>query len=200
MGNRIIVTIGREHGSGGRSIGRILAKALNVPFYDRELISLTAKESGLAEEFIGKVEQQRHIGSYLYDMFVTANTLPIHDQVYLAQSRVIEQVARESCVIVGRCAEYILRDCPECLNVFIYAPLEERVRRVTGEYRDPVEGDPAAWIRKMDKRRASYYNYMTQRDWGKASNYDLCVNSRLGMEETADVILAACRHFRGGSE
>ena len=130
----IVITIGREYGSGGRLIAQRLAEELGVTFYDKQLIAEVAKRTGFSEHFVRDAEHQRPTNSFLYDLYCAVQTPSVPDQMFIAQAKVIkEAAARESCVIVGRCADYILREEPYCLKTFVYAPLEQRVpeRRTT---------------------------------------------------------------------
>jgi cytidylate kinase len=175
-----IVTIAREYGSGGRLIGKQLAAELGIAFYDKEIISLAAKESGLHEDFINTIEQKRTSG-FFYNMYMNSQELPIPEQVFLAQSNVIKDLARKGpCAIIGRCADYVLSGRERCIRVFIHAPIEWRVRIVRDEYKEG-EGNLEGFIRKCDKGRASYYNFFTQQKWGRAQNYDLCLDSSIGI-------------------
>jgi cytidylate kinase len=183
-----IITVTREYGSGGRLIAKMLSQQLGIPFYDREIIALTAKKSGFTEEFVREAEEKK-TASLLYSLYMTS--LPVSDQIFLAQAQVVQEIhAKGSCVIVGSCADYILRDEPNCLNVFIHAPLEERIKRVREEYLELAE-DIRTFILKQDKKRITYYNYFTQNKWGQANNYHLSVNSALGLETAADIIAEA---------
>jgi len=193
-----IITIAREYGSGGRLIGVKLAEDLGIPFYDKNLILLAAKDSGLDVDFVRRSEHKR-TGSFFYDIFMDSNTLPISDQVFLSQAKVIHQLAENGpCVIVGRCADYVLRDRSDCMNIFIHAPLSQRMRRVKEEY---LESSPdiAAYIHKQDKDRASYYSYYTQYMWGDTHRYHLSVNSTMGIP-TAVALLKLLASSFGGSE
>jgi len=185
--DKFTVTIAREYGSGGRLIGQQLAKELGIAFYDRELIALAAKESGLAEEFVQKMEYKRTI-SFVNTLYMTGYELPVSEKIFLAQCKVIRQIAEEgSCVIVGRCADYVLRDKPNCIRVFVHAPIEERIKRIRevyGEEHPNLED----YIRKQDKNRASYYNYYTYGKWGKAQNYHLCIDSSIGIPASVRII------------
>ena len=189
---RNIITIAREHGSGGRTIGRIVADRLGIPFYDRELIYLAAKESGFAEDFV-KAAEEKPSRSFLYNMYMTGQSLSISDQIFVAQSKVICDIADKGpCVIVGRCSDYILRDRKQCLRVFIHAPLEERLRRVSEEYGETAP-NIRAYVEKLDKKRAGYYNSSTLQRWGAAENYHICIDSTIGLEQAADIIITASR-------
>lgn len=186
----IIVTIGREFGSGGRLVAKQLADALGIPYYDKELIQAVAKQTGLSETYIRTVDQ-RPTNSFLYDLYCAVQSPSIPDQVFIAQAKVIKEAAeKDSCVIVGRCADYVLRDRDDLLRVFITAPLEERVRRAAEEYH--VEAtNMESYVLKQDKSRASYYNYFSTGKWGDRGCYDLCVNSRIGIKHTVSVIQTA---------
>lgn len=190
---KYIVTINREYGSGGRIIGQMLAEKLNIPYYDKEIISLTAKKSGFTEDFVKEVSEKKTM-SLLYSLYMTS--LPVSDQIFFAQSQVIKDISdkNESCVIVGGCAEYVLRDLDCCFKVFIHSPFEERVRRVREDYKEVTE-DFKNYVIKQDKKRVTYYNYFTQNKWGHAKDYDLAIDSALGLEVCADVIAAAAGAF-----
>jgi cytidylate kinase len=181
------VTIAREYGSGGRLIGRKLAEDLGVEFYDKEIITLASEESGFHEDFIQTMEQKKASG-FFYNLFTQSQELPIPEQVFLAQSNVIKELAgKSSCVIIGRCADYVLDEMANCVRVFIHAPIEARVRTVRDEYQED-RGDLEEYIRKQDKGRAAYYNFFTQRKWGKAQNYSLCIDSSIGISASARVL------------
>jgi cytidylate kinase len=185
----LIITIAREYGSGGRLIGRRLAQELHIAFYDKELIALAAEESGFAADFIERMEQKKTV-NFLYNLYMTGPELPAAEQVYLAQAQAILKIARkESCVIVGRCADYVLREFDNCLRVFIHAPLEWRLKRVRDEYHEVV-ANCADYLRKQDKNRAGYYNYFTEYKWGKAQNYHLAVDSSIGITAVVRVLKA----------
>lgn len=186
-----VITISREYGSGGRAIGERLAKELGVPFYDKELIFMAAKESGLSEEYIKKTEQMKST-SFLYGLYMSAQQLPMNDQIFLVQSKIIRQVAQEGpCVIVGRCADYVLRDDPNValVNLFVHAPLAARIRRESARTNTtPAEAEKR--IRQVDKERAAYYNFFSSKRWGDAQAYDLCVNTDgLEISEVAKLVL-----------
>lgn len=201
-----VITISREFGSGGRSIGRKLASLLNYKFYDRELIDMTAENSGLSAEFIEKTEQNISSG-WLYNLLLGSgyispmrgNTagkplVPLADQVFNAQRKVILNIAEiESCVIVGRCADAILRTSDvvkkdELLNVFIYSDMQYKIDRAVNEY-DIPEREAAHVITQTNKFRANHYNIFTESTWGARENYDLLINSALaGIDGTAEII------------
>ena len=178
-----VITVGREYGSGGRLIAQKAAEALGIPFFDRSIINMAAEETGLSADFIRRTEQQK-TSSFLYNLYMSTPSLPVNDQVCIAQSEVIRRVAAEGpCIIVGRCADYVLRNQSgvDALNLFIHAPMEERIRRVREEYKVQAP-DLRLYILKQDKNRAAYYEHFTDGQWGKAQNYHLAVSSGLGLE------------------
>ena len=184
-----VITIGRQFGSGGRIVAQRVAESLRIPFYDKAVIDLAAKETGLSEEFIRQAEQKK-TSSFLYNLYMSTQNLPVSDQVFIAESDVIRKVAAVGpCVIVGRCADYVLRNQEGVLNLFIHAPLDEPIFRAKEEYK--VEAaDVRAYVLKQDKRRAAFYEHFSDRVWGKAENYHLAINSIIGLDTTVDLILA----------
>ncbi len=185
--NNVVITIGRQYGSGGREIGEKLAKELNIPFYDKELVEMAAKKSDISAEVFQQVDEKA-TNSFLYSL-VTGNSMrginspvyyemPINDKLFIAQADIIKNVAREgSCVIVGRCADYILEDIDvPTLNVFIYASLEKRIERISRIY-ELTSSKAKDAINKTEKRRRTYYNYYSSQEWGKMTNYDLCIST-----------------------
>ncbi len=202
MNNHLIITIGREYGTGGREIGHKLAVNLGIKFYDRELITRAAKKTGFDEKLFEQLDK-RATNSFLYSltMFgsVGLNGMSLTDQLYLAQANTVRELAGEGpCVIVGRCADHVLKDCGNKFDFFIHGSIESRVRRIQtcGDYE--IEGKtPEAALEKMDKQRSTYYNYYTGRVWGKCDHYDLCVNAgRLGVENSVDVIMEYVSRLR----
>ena len=194
----IVITIGREYGSGGRLIAKRLSEEMGIPFYDKQLITAVAKKTGFSEHFVRDTEQQRPTNSFLYDLYTAVATPSAVDQVFIAQARVIKEVAaRESCVIVGRCADYILREEPHVLKVFVNAPLDQRVRRAREEY-GVTEPNLESYVIRQDKSRASYYNYFATGRWGQSREYDLCINSRIGIDAAVKVIKAAAQAMLDG--
>jgi cytidylate kinase len=192
---KTIITLGREYCTGGRYIAQDVADALGIKFYDKELITMAAKDSGLSEEAVAASEKQ-HTHSLLYSLYTMGNDLPLGDQVFILQSRIIKQLAEEGpCVILGRCGDYVLRERTDVLRVFVYAPVE--FRREYAKTNPVVKGTTEKEIRdeieKTDKRRAAYYNYYTQNRWGDAHNYDLAVNAALGKQACVEMILTAVK-------
>ncbi len=195
--SRCIVTIGREFCTGGTEVAQRVAKELGVKLYDKELITLAAKESGLSEEAIAASEKQ-HTHSLLYNMYTIGSDLPLSDQVFILESRIIKELAdKEPCVILGRSGDYVLREQENVLSVFLYAPMEYRESYArSGRYeemKDMSDKEVQEYIRKVDKKRSSYYNYYTQNRWGDAHNYDLTLNAALGEDTCVKLILDAVR-------
>ena len=187
MAHRII-TIAREYGSGGRLIGQEVAKALNLVYYDNEVIDMAALELGIDINTIRKAAEQKSSG-FMYTLSTTRFDLPLNDQVYTAQSRIIRHLANhDSCIIVNGCADYILEDYDEVIKVFIHAPLESRIQRVKEIYGEKHE-DYKKYVKKRDKKRANYYDYYTSNKWGQLKNFDLTINSDIGIEEVAKIIV-----------
>ncbi|MCD8066738.1 MAG: cytidylate kinase-like family protein [Oscillospiraceae bacterium] len=190
-----IITISREYGSGGRLVGSLVAEKLGVAFYDKALVKHVADETGFHEKYI---EQQ---GEYaptksLFGFAMTAkgsagamNGLSANDYLWITQSDVITQLAeKEPCVIVGRCADYILRDRDDVFNVFIHAPYTARAKRIREEYGDETE-NAQALLEDKDKKRKVYYKHYTGREWGRFQNYDLALNTEtIGLERCVDII------------
>ena len=195
----VVITIGREYGSGGRLIAKQLSEELGITFYDKELITAVARKTGFSENFIRDSEHQRPTNSFLYDLYTAVQTPSVPDQVFIAQAKVIKEAAsRESCVIVGRCADYILRDDPRRLSVFVHAPLDERVRRAREEY-GVQEPNLEAYVLRQDRARASYYNYFATGKWGQSREYDLCVSRHMGIAAAVATIKAAALAVAGGT-
>ena len=199
MNNKYAVNIGRQLGSGGREIGAKLAMQLGIAFYDKELINIASQESGLCKEFFENADEkatQSIIGG-LFGMrfpFINDGTVPYNsclsnDALFKIQSDVIRELAEEkSCIFVGRCADYILRDNLRCVNIFISAPKEDRIKRLCLKM-DIKPEEAEDLINKTDRKRASYYNYYSYKTWGAASTYHLCIDSSvLGIDETVAFI------------
>ncbi len=192
----IYVAIGRQFGSGGREIGRKVAEILGVPYYDKELLAVAAKESGLSHQFLESYDE-KPTNSFLYSlvmgqqaMLIGAQGETVEQMAAKAQREAVQAVAeRGSCVIVGRCADYILRDRPGLVRVFVCADRDWRLRHIMA--RDGVTAKVAEEkIRKLDKARAAYYAFHTDQKWGMAESYDLCVSSsRKGIDAAAEAIV-----------
>ncbi len=195
---RPLVTISREYGSGGRIIGKLVAEKLGVPFYDKEIIDLAVEESGFSREMIESAELKAK-SSFAYSLAstvsfgesVSGGSLSVNEKLFLAQFDVIKKIGDSGeGVIVGRCADYVLRDTPGVTNVFIYSEMEERIKRCVEVY-----GDDSAKVKQTiatyDKARQNYYNYHTCQKWGDYRNYNLIINSYcISEEEAADLIVS----------
>lgn len=200
MGSNKIITITRQYGSGGHDIGKAVADRLGISFYDKELISLVAKESGIAPEVFENADE-RATNSLLYSLSVglynygngfssTMDDLPVNDKLYILQHKIIKEKAEsEKFVVVGRCADYILRKYDNVVKVFIYAELESRMKRAV-EKKGIEEARAKQIVTRADKNRANYYSFYSGQKWGNPENYDLCINTtRLSVEQAADLIL-----------
>jgi len=196
MNEKFVINIGRQLGSGGREIGEKLASQFGISFYDKELINIASKESGLGKEFFEKVdEKESHsiigglLGLRTNVSHMYANNYLSNETFFKIQSDVIRELAQEkSCVFVGRCADYILRDHTRSVNIFITADTEDRVSRVVRDQHLTIE-KALEKIEKMDKKRAAYYNYFSNKAWGVAESYHLCINSSvLGVDDTVTFI------------
>ena len=195
----VVITIGREFGSGGRQVGERLAKELGFAFYDKSLIHLAVTKSGLDPTTIEKAEEEATskflfnlaIGGYAAAGVFSQVNVPISDQVFFAQSKAIEELASQgSCVIIGRCANYILRNLPELARVFVYGETEDKLRRIVEEYGVPQE-EAKTTMAKMDKGRANYYEHYTDEKWGSVKSYDLAINTSFtGIDGAVKVIRA----------
>ena len=182
-----IITIAREYGSGGRLIAQKVAQKVGLVYYDNEVIDLAAREMGMDVDAIRKVAEQKS-SSFMYTMSSSAFSLPLNDQVFVMQSKIIRHLANhDSCIIDNGCADYILEDYDDVLSIFIHAPLESRIRRVKEDYQE-VHDDYKKYVTKRDKGRSNYYNYYTTKKWGHLKNFDLTINSDLGIDEVATII------------
>jgi len=196
-----ILTISREFGSGGRTIGRLAAEKLGWAFYDREMVDEVAKHTGFAADFVERNAETVPTGSFLFDMVMYGpafhtmpkGTLTLTDQIFFTQSEIIRSLADEKpCVIVGRCADDILRKRSDCLNVFIHADMMHRAEHVVAHYGVPAASAEKE-LAKSDQLRRSYYRHYTGRTWGKAQNYHLSLDSGvLGIEQCVDIIVRLC--------
>lgn len=198
MSDNLLITIARQYGSAGREIGRKLAADLGVKCYDKELLSVAAKESGISQELF-ETHDEKPTNSFLYSLVMDTYSLgystssfvdmPINHKVFLAQFDTIKKIAnKESCVIIGRCADYALEEFPNAISIFIHADLEKRIPRIMRLY-NLKEDKAKEVILKTDKKRASYYNYYSNKKWGEAKGYHLSVDSGLlGADGTVQLI------------
>ena len=195
-----VISISREFGSGGRLIGKQLAARLGIPCYDSELIQKIAEESGLAESYILESgEYACSTSSFLFNWVMNAEgarsgSLPISDQLYIIQHNIIKDLAEhERCVIVGRCADYILRDRTDCLHTFFHADNAFRADRIVRLYGERPE-KPEKRLKEKDDKRRAYYRHYTGHQWGLAENYDICLDSgRLGIDQCVDILVNAAK-------
>lgn len=207
MNGNLVITIGRQCGSGGKKIGQKLAEAMGIKCYDKELLSVAAKDSGLCEELF-ETHDEKPTSSFLYSLVMDTYSLgyttsaymdmPINHKIFLAQFNTIKKLAdEESCIIVGRCADYALADYPNTVSVFITANDEDRIRSLVETYK--VDEAKAKDIMvKTDKKRSSYYNYYSSKKWSDAKSYDLCINSSVtGMDGAIEIIQAFAKVKQG---
>lgn len=199
MAKNLVITIGRHFGSGGKEVGKKVAEALGYAFYDEELVSLAAKKSNIDESVLGSVDEKA-TKSLLYSLVMGSGLrglsspmyyeMPLNDKLFIAQSDVIKRIAAEGpCVIVGRCADYVLAGEPcDTLNVFLYADTEYKINRIEKLYK--LDRKAAAdRISKTEKQRKTYYNYYSSKDWGEMTGYDLCLNTaKIGIDGAVDTI------------
>ena len=197
---QFVITIGREYGSGGLDVGRMLSEKLNVKCYDKELLSMAAKESGLCQE-IFENHDEKPTSSFLYSLVMDTYSvsgytsapfldMPLNHKVFLAQFETIKNLAKkESCIIVGRCADYALAEHPNCINVFIHADMDFRINHIMTTF-DLSKDKAIDMIHKTDKKRASYYNYYSSKKWGDSRSYHLTLDSsKLGLQGCSEMIL-----------
>ena len=204
MAKKVIITVARQYGSGGREIGQRVAEILGIPLYDKELITEAAQRGDLNEDVIKSADESA-ANSLLYTLAMGSNVLgttmhfgykmPINDKLFILQSEVIkEYAANGSCVIIGRCSDYVLRDEPGIFRLFIYGDLDHRQERIRSRHPEIKSSQVIDVINKTDKRRSSYYNFYTGNKWGKYDNYDMAINSStLGIEGTAQLIAASAK-------
>lgn len=197
MTNKYTITISRELGSGGNQIAQELSKKFQIPYYDKEIIEKTAREFGLSKEQLAKVDEKK-TNSFLYSLATAQlagvtnptfqlNDIIIDDKAFLFTGETIKRLAENPCIIVGRCGDYILQN-RRIIRVFVCAELDDRIERIS-EKMNLSPKNALKLIQKIDKKRAAYYNSFTDRTWGKASNYDITINtSCLGVEASADVL------------
>ena len=194
-----IITIGREYGSGGRQIGQEVAKYFGIKCYDKELLEHAANDSGICKELF-EHHDEKPTNSFLYSLVMDTysfgysssgfSDMPMNHKIFLAQFDAIKKLAGEGpCVMVGRCADYALAENPNLVSVFVHAPLEIRIRRIAAKY-DLTDSKAKDSILKTDKKRASYYNYYSNKKWGDAASYQLCIDSSAcGIEGSVEAIL-----------
>lgn len=192
-----IIAIGREYGSGGHDVGKLVAKKLSVPFYDKEILTLAAKESGICEELFEN-QDEKAIPSYLFSFMggmgefpsTEPAEMPLNHRIFMAQFEAITKLAMQgSCVIVGRCADYVLKGQPNLVSVFLYADLNARIERIMQLEHLPFD-QAKDRVRKVNKQRQEYYNFFADGNWGHRSNYHLMLNTTgISMDTAADTII-----------
>ena len=204
MDKKIIITIARQYGSGGREIGEKVAEKLGIKLYDKELIREAATRGNL-DESVSKQADESAANSLLYTLAMGSNVLgttmhfgykmPLNDKLFILQSEVIKDFAKEgSCVFIGRCADYVLRDEANLFRIFVYGDIDHRQTRVAARHPELKSSQIIDVINKTDKRRSSYYNFYTGNKWGKYDNYDIAINSStLGIDGAADLICSCVR-------
>ena len=200
-----VITISRQFGSGGHEVGEKLARQLDVPFYDKALIAMAAKQSGLSEEVFANADEKATssllysmvMGSYSFGARVPGiNEMPINDKLFIIQYDIIKKAAADGpCVIIGRCADYILREHENCLNVFVHANKEDRIRRSVMK-KDCEERKAADFVTKKDKQRANYYNFYSNKRWDDLQNYDITIDtSRFTVDEAVELLMDAAKRL-----
>lgn len=183
-----IITIAREYGSAGRIIAKKVSERLGIQYYDNEIIDMVAKNLGYDIEMLRKNAEEK-TSSFMYSLSTTVNSLPLYDQVFITQSKVIRHIGQKgSCIIVNGVADYVLEDYDHVLKVFIHAPLESRMRRVQYDYNEKHD-NYKKYVLSKDKKRSTYYNYYTTNKWGQIKNFDLTLNSDLGIDAIVDTIV-----------
>ena len=204
MSKKIIITIARQYGSGGREIGERIAELLGIPLYDKQLITDAAAKGSLNEEVLRSADESA-ANSLLYTLAMGSNhfgaamhfgyKMPLNDKLFILQSEIIKEKAKdESCVIIGRCADYVLRDEEMVLRIFVYGDLDHRQARIAARHPELKSAQVIDVINKTDKRRSSYYNFYTGNKWGKYDNYDMAINSStLGIDGAAELIVSCAK-------
>ena len=187
LDKHMVITISREYGSGGRYVGRLIADKLGIKFYDKEIITKLAEKTGLSEEYIESNEQKKELLANLNNGYYFG--LNNSDELFLKEAELIKELAsKESCVIIGRCADFTLKDRKNVIKVFIYSNMEDKIKRATEFYHLDTEKAQKE-ISRIDKLRANHYKYYTEKEWNNHSNYDICINTAtLGVEKTADLV------------
>lgn len=194
LNKHIVITVSREYGSGGRYVGRLIADKLGIKFYDKEFIEKVAEETGFTEEYVEQNEQKRNLLAALNNGYYSG--LNNSDELFIKESKIIEETAdKESCVIIGRCADFILKDRENLIKVFIYSNIEDKIKRATQIYGlDKAKAEKE--IKRIDKLRANHYKYYTEKNWNDHSNYDICINSdTLGVEKAAELVCQMAKNI-----
>lgn len=209
MGKKIVITLARQYGCGGRTVSRMVAEKLGLNYYDKDLINLAAERNGVDSEFYKHFDEKAGVkfasmfsmsspNSYFIPVY---NDIQINDKLFYTQADIIKKAAEESsCIIVGRCADYVLRDMPNVINIFLHANLECRKKRLVEKY-GVTDKNIDKVIAKADKQRAAYYNTYTDLEWGDVKNYNLTINtSHLTLEQVADIIVTYVKVYMSNIE
>lgn len=193
-----VITIGRQTGCGGRIIGKDLADRLGIEYYDKNIIhQLIADDCGIDEGVVSELMEKRG-SSLLYEMANFGKSTPLEEQIYISKTKIIKELAdNHTCVIVGKCADYILRDYDNVLKVFLYGSPEDRINRLVNEYHE-YESLTEHDLRTLDRKRANYYHFFTTLKWGERRNYDLLVNTHLGLDSVTAMLETIVRGRFGG--
>ena len=203
MNKKFAITVARQYGSGGREIGNAIADILGIKAYDKELITMAAQKSGMSTDVLTGADEKATnsllytlaLGSSAYSASAFNYSVPINDKLFITQSEIIREAAQnDSCVIIGRCGDYVLRNTGNKIRIFIYAPVEERMKRISIRHPDLSEKEARDLVTKTDKRRINYYNYYTGKKWGSIENYDIMIDSScLGIPATAEYLAELIR-------
>ncbi len=198
MSENFYITIGRQHGCGGRIVGEDLAKRLGVAYYDRDSVTdMIADDCGLTPEAVSGL-MERRTSSLLYEMATLGQTNPLEEQVFISKTRIVNKLADEgSFVIVGICADYILRDRENLLKVFLYGDPKQRIDRIVNVYHD-TDYLSEQKLKNLDRNRADYYRFFTSYKWGNRVNYDILLNTDLGLDNVAEMLELISRKQFGG--
>jgi cytidylate kinase len=199
VNEKIAITIARQYGSGGFLIGKKLSKDLNTAFYDKELIKIASEKSGIGKELFEALDEKKHfwlLGG-LHELFANifgfeeqnSNNIILNDSLFKIQSDIIKQLAgKGSSIFIGRCANYVLRNHPKCINIFVYADIKDRIKRIS-LHKNITDNKALKEIERADRERSKYYNYYTGKVWGATDSYHLCINSSaLGIDKTVELI------------
>lgn len=194
-----VITIGRQHGCGGRLVGRELATRLGIKYCDKEIIKgLIAERCDISVETVNEL-MERRTSSLLYEMAVFTDKGPLEEQIFIAQSEIVKELAeKESCVFVGCCADYILREYTNKVTVFLYGDIESRIERLVNHYKDTNDINERT-LKTIDKKRANYYHFFTTQKWGDKNNYDILVNTCIGVDNVTDMLETIARNRFGGN-
>ena len=190
---KYVIALIHEYGSSGRLIGKTVAQKLGIECYDREILAMLVKKKGISPETAEELDEKR-TSSFLYSVFSASQTRPLNDELFIAKAEIIKELASEKspCIIVGSCSDYVLSEYENVIKVFIHAPFDQRNARLAAELSDKQSNTPGI-LKKKDKQRIDYYNHFTFNKWGDVKNYDICLNSSIGVQACADIIVSAVK-------